>query len=125
VVPAHPETVAMSSDFWTRLDELIASSEIVIDRPKGTVHPRYSDLVFPLDYGYLEGTTSGDGDGIDVWVGTAGHRQLTAIASTVDMKKKDAEIKLIIGCTEAEIVIIEKCHSGRYMSCIIIRREAD
>ena len=125
MVPAYPETIAMRRDFWTKLDGLIASSDIFIDRPKGTKHPKYPDLIFPLDYGYMEGTTGGDGDGIDVWLGTAGHRQLTAIACTVDMKKKDAEIKLIIGCTEAEIVIIEKCHSGRYMSCIIIRREGD
>ena len=114
----------MKTGFWSRLDELIKSSEIVIDRPKGTPHPRYPDLIFPLDYGYLKGTTGGDGDGIDVWVGSARHRRLTAIASTVDIKKRDAEIKLIIGCTEEDIAIIEKCYDNLYMSCIIIRRES-
>jgi len=113
----------METLFWSRLDELIKSSEIVIDRPKGTRHSRYPDLVFPLDYGYLKGTTGGDGDGIDIWRGTAGHRKLTAIGCTVDMKKKDAEIKLIISCTEEEIAIIEKCYDNKYMSIIIIRRE--
>jgi inorganic pyrophosphatase len=114
----------MKNEFWPRLDALIKSSEIVIDRPKGTAHPKYPDLIFPLDYGYLKGTTGGDGDGIDVWLGTAEHRRLTSIASTVDLKKKDAETKLIIGCTEKEIGIIEKFHNGPYMSCIIIRRES-
>jgi inorganic pyrophosphatase len=113
----------METNFWSRLDELIKSSEIVIDRPSGTRHSRYPDLIFPLDYGYLKGTTGGDGDGIDVWKGTAGHHKLTAIACTVDMKKKDAEIKLIIGCTDEEIAIIEKFLNGFYMSAIIIRRE--
>jgi inorganic pyrophosphatase len=113
----------VKTEFWTRLDELIKSSEIVIDRPKGTAHPRYPDLIFPLDYGYLKGTTGGDGDGIDVWLGAAAHRKLTAIVCTVDMKKRDAEYKLIIGCTEPEIGIIEKFHNGKYMSCITIRRE--
>jgi inorganic pyrophosphatase len=108
--------------FWLRLDELIKSSEIVIDRPKGSRHPRYPDLIFPLDYGYLKGTTGGDGDGIDVWQGTAEHRQLNAIACTVDMKKRDGEIKLIIGCTEEEIAIIEDFHNTKYMSDIIIER---
>jgi inorganic pyrophosphatase len=112
----------MDSKFWLRLDKLIESSEIVVDRPKGKAHPRYPDLIFPLDYGYLEGTVGGDGHGIDVWLGTAKHRRLTAIACTVDMFKKDAEIKLIIGCTEKEIGIIEKCHTNQYMSCIIVRR---
>ena len=112
----------MNKDFWGKLDDLIASSKIIIDHPKGKAHQRYPDLIFPLDYGYLEGTTGGDGDGIDIWLGTAGHRELTAIACTVDMKKKDAEIKLIIGCTETEIATIEDFHNGYYMSAIIIRR---
>jgi inorganic pyrophosphatase len=112
----------MKTLFWSRLDKLIESSEIVIDRPKGTSHPRYPDLIFPLDYGYLKGTTGGDGDGIDVWLGTMKDRRLVGLASTVDMLKKDAEIKLIIGCTEKEIDNIEKFHRSRYMSCIIIRR---
>jgi len=114
----------MEKRFWLRLDELIKSSEIVIDRPKGTRHPRYPDLIFPLDYGYLKDTTGGDGDGIDIWKGTAGHHKLTAIACTVDMKKRDAEIKLIIGCTGEEIAIIEKCHNNLFMSGIIIRRDS-
>jgi inorganic pyrophosphatase len=108
--------------FWSRLDELIKSSEIVIDRPKGSRHPRYPDLIFPLDYGYLKGTVGGDGDGIDIWMGTAPHRKLTAIASTVDMNKRDAEIKLIIGCTDEEIAIVRDFHNTKYMSDIIIER---
>jgi inorganic pyrophosphatase len=110
------------NNYWSRLDELIKSSRIVIDHPKGKAHQRYPDLIFPLDYGYLEGTVGGDGDGIDLWLGTARHRRLTAIACTVDMLKKDAEIKLIIGCTAKEIGTIEKCHTNQYMSCIIVRR---
>jgi inorganic pyrophosphatase len=113
----------MNRDVWSRLDELLASSELVIDRPKETRHPRYPEVVFPLDYGYLENTTGGDGDGIDVWVGTAGHRRLTAIAATVDMKKRDAEIKLIIGCTDSEVAVIEAFYSGPYMSAIVIKRD--
>jgi inorganic pyrophosphatase len=113
----------MKTEFWSRLDELIKSSEIVIDRPKGTPHPRYPDLIFPLDYGYLKGTTGGDGDGMDIWIGSAKHRRLTAIVNTVDMKKRDAEYKLIIGCTEGEIKIIEKFHNGLYQSAIIIQRD--
>jgi inorganic pyrophosphatase len=113
----------MNTLFWSRLDELIESSEIVIDRPKGTAHPRYPDLIFPLDYGYLKSTTGGDGNEIDVWRGSANHSNLTAIICTVDVKKRDAEIKLIIGCTAKEIGIIEKHYNGKYMSCIIIHRE--
>ncbi|MCJ7606138.1 MAG: hypothetical protein MUO19_08945 [Dehalococcoidales bacterium] len=114
----------MNSELWTRLDTLLATSEVVLDRPKGTAHPGYPDLVFPLDYGYLEGTSGGDGQGIDVWQGSADHRDLTAIVCTVDMKKRDAEYKLIIGCTGEELGIIEEFHNGRYQAAIVIRRPA-
>jgi hypothetical protein len=41
------------------------------------------------------------------------------------MKKKDSEIKLIIGCTKAEIKIIEEFLNGKYMSAIIVRRPTE
>lgn len=56
--------------FWAALDELVATSTVRIDRPKGTAHPRYPSFIYPLDYGYLEGTQAADGGGIDVWVGS-------------------------------------------------------
>jgi inorganic pyrophosphatase len=61
----------MSHDaFWEALDTLVSSSKLVIDRPKGTHHPRFPEIIYPVDYGYLENTTSMDGHGIDVWCGT-------------------------------------------------------
>jgi inorganic pyrophosphatase len=114
----------MATLFWTRLDDLIASSKIIIDRPKDKPHPHWPDLIFPLDYGYLEGTASMDGGGIDLWLGSAPHRNLTAIMCTIDIKKKDSEIKLLIGCTEEELGIIEKFYDGKYMSAILVRRPA-
>ena len=112
----------METLFWTRLDALIASSKIVIDRPKDKPHPHWPEMIFPLDYGYLEGTTSMDGGGIDLWLGSAPHRNLTAIVCTIDIKKKDSEIKLIIGCTDKEVGIIEKFHNQYYQSGILVRR---
>ena len=34
-----------NKEFWDMLEELVSNSEIVIDRPKGTVHPKYPDFV--------------------------------------------------------------------------------
>lgn len=88
--------------FWARLDELMLKSKIIIDRPKGSVHPRYPQIVYELDYGYLDGTKSSDNEGIDVWIGTDAEQKLDAIVCTVDLVKNDSEIKLLIGCTPAE-----------------------
>ena len=106
-------------EFWQMLDQLIAESETVIDRPKGSRHPRYPDLVYPLDYGYLKNTTSMDGNGIDVWRGTS-DCGLDAILVTVDVFKKDSEIKLLIGCTEQEKQLAMP--DNKYMRGILIRR---
>ena len=111
-----------NEQFWAAADRLIADSEIVLDRPKGTAHPRYPDMIYPVDYGYLRNTSSPDGEGIDVWRGTAGDA-LDAIVCTVDLLKRDAEIKLLIGCTEEEKKVIHQFHNvSEHMKGIMIRR---
>ena len=109
--------------FWNALDELIANSEIVIDRPKGSVHPRFPGFIYPLDYGYLKDTASMDGGGIDVWLGS-GEKKLDAIVCTVDHLKRDSEIKLLIGCTEEEKKLVLRTHNeSQYMKGLLIRRD--
>jgi inorganic pyrophosphatase len=44
--------------FWNSIRDLVVNSHIVIDRPKGSRHPRCKDMIDPLDYGYLDGATS-------------------------------------------------------------------
>ncbi len=68
---ASLEKMRMDHDhFWQTLDTLVTESNLIIDRPRGSAHPRYPEYSYPLDYGYLRGTRSGDGDGIDMWVGS-------------------------------------------------------
>ncbi len=108
--------------FWWALDELVQSSEIVIDRPRSSAHPRSPDLIYRVDYGYLRNTASMDGSGIDVWVGT-GEKKIDAIMCTVDLMKRDSEIKLLIGCTEEEKQIVYETHNeSEYMKGVLIRR---
>ena len=109
--------------FWRSVDELVGTSKIVIDRPKGSVHPRYPDFIYRLDYGYLEDTSSMDRGGIDVWVGTAAGRRVDAVMCVVDTMKRDSEIKLLLGCTEAEKEIVYQTHNEtKFMKGILIRR---
>jgi len=111
-------------DFWARLDKLIASHEIAIDRPKGSRHPRIPEIVYPLDYGYLKGTSGGDGNEVDVWQGSINEGMLVAVACTVDTLKGDTELKLLIGCTDSEMDLIYRFHNeNEYMSGIVIKRE--
>lgn len=41
--------------------------EVVIDRPLGSKHPTH-EMKYPINYGYIKGTVSGDGKEIDVYV---------------------------------------------------------
>ena len=111
-----------NEDFWKVLEELVNDSEIIIDRPKGTAHPKYPNFIYKVDYGYLKETSSMDGGGIDVWVGS-GEKQIDAIICIVDLIKKDSEIKILIGCTEEEKNIVYKTHNETpFMKGILIRR---
>jgi inorganic pyrophosphatase len=112
----------MDVDFWLKLDELAAASPVRVDRPKGSAHPRYPELIYPLDYGYLDGTTSGDGSGIDVWVGSLPGGRVTAIICCVDAEKRDAEIKILLGCTPAEAQTLLRFHNDGAQAAILLER---
>lgn len=96
----------MEKSFWDFLDELVVSSAIIIDRPAGSAHPMWKDKIYPLDYGYLDGTTTVDGGGVDVWLGSQGGKQISGVLVSVDLFKRDAEIKILVGCTPAEVETI-------------------
>ena len=110
-------------DFWKAVDALVSSGKLVIDRPKGSTHPRFPNIKYEVDYGYIENTTSMDGGGIDIWRGSLSEPVVNAIICTVDLVKKDSEIKLLIGCTEEEMKIICKFHNdSQFMKGLLIRR---
>lgn len=39
-----------------------------IDRPMGSRHPKFSDVYYTINYGFIPNTVSGDGEEIDVYV---------------------------------------------------------
>jgi len=111
--------------FWAVVEKLISESNIIIDRPKGSRHPKYPSVIYPVDYGYLENTMSMDGGGIDIWKGTDGDT-VDAVICTVDLLKKDSEIKILIGCSEDEKQLVLATHNdGEYTKGIMIRRGAE
>jgi Inorganic pyrophosphatase len=108
-----------NEEFWSALEKLVSESEIIIDRPKGSRHPKYPNCIYQLDYGYLKNTTAMDGGGIDIWKGTDGD-YIDAIICTVDLLKRDSEIKILIGCNEAEKQLAMP--SNEYFKAILIRK---
>ena len=111
-------------EFWQYLDALAASSRLEVDRPRGSLHPRFPGQPYPFDYGYLAGTTSPDGGGIDVWIGSQGFGQITGLICTVDLFKRDGELKLLFGCTEEDVQIILEFVNDESMRAIYLPRHA-
>lgn len=90
--------------FWDKLQHLVDTSTIIIDRPQNSAHPRFPDIIYPLDYGYMDNTSAGDGEGIDVWIGSlSGDKRIVGAVNTVDLFKRDVELKLLVNCTADEI----------------------
>ena len=88
--------------FWQKIDTLFFSSKCIISRPAGTIHPQYSNLIYPVDYGYLQDTLNGGQEGIDVYKGSKSASFISTLVIAVDILKKDIEVKLLVGCTSAE-----------------------
>lgn len=42
--------------------------ECTMDRPMGTYHPRFPDIYYPINYGYVNGVMAGDGAEQDVYI---------------------------------------------------------
>ena len=68
---------------------------VTVDRPLGSVHPRYPDLRYPVNYGYVEGVPAPDGEAQDAYVlgvaapvGTFTGRVLAAIRRLDDVEDK-------------------------------------
>lgn len=90
----------MNQQFWHHADTLVKSSQIVIDRPKGSLYSEVPAMEYPLDFGFLD-DQKGEGKGVEVWVGSTRERKVVGAIVTRDLKG-DAVIKLLIGCTEED-----------------------
>ncbi len=112
----------MKHDFWYMLQQLADTNRIVIDRPKGSTHPRYPNGYYPVDYGFLSGTTSMDEGGVDIWVGSLGERKVVGALCTVDILKRDTELKILLDCTDEEIQAITIFVNTDQMQAIYVRR---
>lgn len=42
--------------------------DVVVDRPIGSVHPKYEDMIYPLNYGFIPNVFGGDGEELDVYL---------------------------------------------------------
>ncbi len=78
-------------------DWLGKSVEVIVDRPLSSKHPKYG-FEYPLNYGYLPNTLSGDGMEIDAYIlkeGKVLSRFFGKIVAIIH-RQDDLEDKLIV-----------------------------
>lgn len=112
--------------YWANLDRIVGTSRVTIDRPKGTAHPRIPEIIYPLDYGYLEGTVGGDRAEVDVFVGSDADAGVVAACVTADPIKRDVEVKVLIDCTPSEVLLVCKLLDDEFEvgALLVIRPQA-
>lgn len=52
-------------DYNNFLDKIIT---VKIDRPLGSKHPKFPKSIYPINYGYIPNTLSGDGKELDCYI---------------------------------------------------------
>ncbi|MCK5199462.1 MAG: hypothetical protein KAR21_13980 [Spirochaetales bacterium] len=111
--------------YWESLNKLVQRHKIIIDRRKGNAHPKYPEIIYPVDYGYLDKTTAIDGNGIDIFVGSLDSNIIQGIICTVDSLKNDTEIKIMYNCSENEIQSALALLNGKYISAIFMENSSN
>lgn len=101
-----PFYTALARHFdWRGWERLIEAHGYEIERPYRSAHPAFPEIIYPIDYGFIRETTSGDGDEVDLFVGTAA-AGLVGLIATVDHRRGDREMKLLYRCTPEEVYLV-------------------
>ena len=51
-----------------RLEMIGKSVKVIVDRPLGTYHPKYKDIYYSVNYGYVEGVIAPDEEEQDAYI---------------------------------------------------------
>ena len=85
--------------------------KVTIDRPIGSHHPKYNDLIYPINYGYIDGIIAQDGNEQDAYVlgVNIALKEFTGRVIAIIHRNNDIEEKWIVApiglnYTDAEIM---------------------
>ena len=77
--------------------------KVIMDRPLGSTHPKHG-FVYPVNYGYIPGTISGDGEELDAYVLGENKplKEFTGKVIAIIHRTNDDDDKLIVTKQEKE-----------------------
>ncbi len=77
---------------------------VTVDRPLGSAHPRYPEMIYPVNYGYVDGIMAPDGMCQDAYILGIDRpvREFTGKLIAVIRRRNDVEDKWVISPENAE-----------------------
>ncbi len=112
--------------FWQKIDTLYLSSDLEMDKPAGTAHHLYKNLIYPVDYGHLQSNVDDIDKSVGLYRGSGPQKIIDTIVVCVDILKKDIEVKLLMGCTpQEEEKILIFLNQTDFQKTIVVRRGSD
>lgn len=71
---------------------------VTVDRPLGTFHPDYKDMLYPINYGYIEGIIAPDGEEQDAYILGVSEpvEKFTGMVIAVIRRNDDVEEKWVV-----------------------------
>ena len=82
---------------------------VTVDRPLGSSHPEYPDLIYPVNYGYIEGIIAPDGEEQDAYILGVFEpvETFTGRVAAVIRRSDDVEEKWVV-CPEGAVLTKEQ-----------------
>ena len=79
--------------------------KVVVDRPLGTYHPKYKDLFYSVNYGYVEGIIAADGEEQDAYILGVNEpiKEFTGKVIAIIHRFDDVEEKLVVVPTDVSV----------------------
>ena len=86
--------IIRKAQVWSFLGRTVT---VTVDRPLGSVHPKYNDMIYPINYGYLDGVIAPDGEELDVYIFGENKRlkEFTGRVVAIVHRDDDIEDKLV------------------------------
>lgn len=100
---------------------------VIIDRPLGSAHPNYKDIIYPVNYGYIRGIQAGDGEFQDCYILGENRpiKRFEGVVIAVIHRKNDVEDKWIVAPKGTNIgneqIIEQIAFQEKYFDIEIIR----
>lgn len=87
---------------------------MVIDRPRGSVHPVYRDCTYPVHYGYIPGVLGGDGEEQDAYLlgVTDSVSRYRGVVTAVILRDDDCETKWVVQPADATPLHAEEIYGA-------------